>query len=181
MSHETEPAEPHVANWWHVGPEWAESPALGMLSITFVIFVAILVAVLRPRISLMLQGRAHDVKKAIEEATRAKEAAQLREREANAKLAALGDEMKKLRADFESQGKAELERLEKMAQDAAVRIAKDAEDTITAESERARTSLRAEAAKLALELAEERIKGALTSADDARLQKALVERLDRPA
>ena len=31
--------EPHVANWWGIGAKYAETPALGLLSITFLVFV----------------------------------------------------------------------------------------------------------------------------------------------
>lgn len=166
-----------VKNWWGVGTEHAESPALGLLSITFLAFLAVLVVALRKPLSIYLENRADTVKKAIDEATRAKDAAEARARDAEAKLAALGGEVKRLKADFEAQGRAEGERLEKLAHDAAARIAKDAEDTIAAESQRAQLTLRQEAARLAVELAEERIKGALTDADELRLQKSLVDEL----
>ena len=136
-----------------------------------------LVVALRKPLSIYLENRADTVKKAIDEARRAKDAAEARARDAEAKLAALGGEVKRLKADFEAQGQAEAERLEKLAHDAAARIARDAEDTIAAESQRAQLTLRQEAARLAVELAEERIKGALTDADELRLQKSLVDEL----
>lgn len=166
--------EPHVANWWGLGSQYAQSPALGFVTITFLIFVSALLWILKPRIRSLLEERAYNVRKAIEEAQRARADAEARARDAEAKLAALAGEMAKLRGEFELQGKTEMQRIEKMAGETAVRIAKDAEDTITAETERARQVLRAEAAKLALELAEERIRGALSGDDDTRLQKALI-------
>lgn len=170
--------EPHVANWWHVGSEYAGSPALGLLMITFVIFVVGLVVLVRPKLSVYLENRSDDVRKAIEEAQRARKAAEERARAAEQKLANLEGEMVRLKADFEAQGKAELERVEKLAQEAAARIARDAEDTINAERERAELALRTEAARLALDLAETRIRGALNADDDARLQRALVAGLE---
>ncbi|MBI1944897.1 MAG: ATP synthase F0 subunit B [Deltaproteobacteria bacterium] len=166
-----------VKNWWGVGAAYAESPALGLLSITFFAFLGVLVVALKKPLALYLENRADTVKKAIEEAKRARDAAEARARDAEAKLAALGGEVLRLKADFEAQGKAEAERLEKLAHDAAARIAKDAEDTIAAEAQRAQLVLRQEAARLALELAEERIKGALTDADEVRLHKSLVDEL----
>lgn len=166
-----------VKNWWGIGSEYAESPALGLLSITFVAFLAVLVIALKKPLAIYLENRADTVRKAIEEAKRAKEAAEARAREAEAKLAALDGEVRRLKSDFEAQGKAEAERLEKLAQDAAARIAKDAEDTIAAEAQRAQLLLQQEAARLALELAEERIRGALTGDDEMRLQKSLMDEL----
>jgi F-type H+-transporting ATPase subunit b len=171
----------HGINWWGVGQQYTEAPALGLLSITFVIFVAGLVWFVRPKLMTYLENRSDAVKKAIDEAKRAKEAAEARAKDAEMRLQNLEQETAKMRADFESQGKAEAERLEKLAQETAARIARDAEETIGAEADRARAALRAEAAKLALEMAEERIKAALNGNDDARLQKALVDGLNRPS
>ncbi len=173
--------EPHVANWWGLGSAHANEPALGFVMITFVVFVSALVWILKPRIRSLLEERSYNVRKAIEEAQRAHAAAEARARDAEAKLASLAGEMLKLRGEFEAQGQAEMQRIEKVAAETAVRIAKDAEDTIQAETERARTVLRSEAAKLALELAEQRIRQALSSDDDARLQKALIEGLSLAA
>jgi len=171
--------ESHAINFWSIGPEYAERPALGFLAITFVVFVVGLVWVLRPRVATLLENRSDAVRKAIDEAKRAKEAAEARARDAEQKLKNLEGETARLVKDFEEQGKAETERLEKMAHEAAARIAKDAEDTISAEAERARQMLRAEAAKLALEMAEEKIRAALSGADDTRLQKALIDGLEK--
>ncbi len=168
---------PHVANWWHMGAEYAETPALGYLAITFFVFVGLLVYFGARPLKEHLQTRADTVEKAIAEATKAKEAALARAREAEAKLAALDGEVKKMKADFEAQGKAEADRIEAAAADMAKKIAKDTEDMVTAEMERAREALRAEAAKLALQMAEDRIKKMLTAADDARLRGGLVKDL----
>lgn len=169
--------EPHVANWWHMGEAYAETPALGWLAITFLIFVAGIVYFVRRPLSSHLQTRADTVERAIAEATKAKEDAERRAREAEAKLAALDGEVRRMKADFTVQGKAEADRIEKTAADMAIKIAKDAEDTIGAETERARELLRAEASRLALQLAEERIKGMLSAADDDRLKKSLISDL----
>ena len=145
---------------------------------TFAVFAGGLLWIIKPRMANLLEERSYNVKKAIEEAQRARAAAEARALDAENRLASLGDETKRLRADFEIQGRAEMARIEKMAEETALRIAKDAEDTILAETERARQSLRAEASRLALELAEERIRAALSADDDTRLQKALIAGLD---
>jgi F-type H+-transporting ATPase subunit b len=169
---------PHVANWWGLGKEHANAPALGWMFVTFTTFAVFLLVVLRKPLTGYLESRSDEVKKAIEEAKRAKEQAEARARDAEQKLRALDTEITKMRADFEAQGKSEAERIEKLAQQSAQRIQKDAEDTINAERDRAMQQLRAEASRLALELAEQKIKGALSAADDTRLQQSLVEHLN---
>ena len=171
--------EAHVSNWFGIGPQYAETPALGFVIATFLIFAGGLVYFVRPKLMVHLENRSDDVRKAIEEATRAKDAAEARAREAEEKLARLADDMKQMKVDFEVQGKSELERLEKLAHQTAARIAKDAEDTIAAESVRAQQMLRAEAARLALDLAEQKIRTALSADDDVRLQAALVAGLEK--
>ena len=50
--------EPHVANWWGMGEQYANTPALGWLTITFLIFVGVLVFFGRPAIKRHLNTRA---------------------------------------------------------------------------------------------------------------------------
>lgn len=168
---------PHIANWWGIGEQYADTPALGWLTITFLIFVGVLVFFGRPAIKRYLENRADTVEKAIAEARRAKENAEKRAAEAEAKLAALAGEVDKMKAEFTAQGKLEAERIAAAADDMAKKIARDAEDTIVAETERAREALRVEAGKLALQMAEERIKGLLSAADDERLKTSLIQGL----
>ncbi len=170
---------PHLSdiNMWGMGEKYADMPALGWLTITFFIFVAVVVTFARKPLSTYLETRADTVERAIAEATRAKNDAERRARDAEAKLAALDTEVRAMKADFEAQGKADAERIEKAAAEMSLKIAKDAEDTIGAEIQRAREQLRAEASKLALALAEERIKGLLNDADDARLKTSLINDL----
>jgi len=177
-------AEHHEAhfsdiNWFGIGADHSDAPALGFVFVTFAVFAGALVFLIRPKLVVLLENRSDDVKKAIDEAKRAKDAAEARARDAEEKLANLANEMTRLKQDFEAQGKIEMERIEKMAHQTAARIAKDAEDTIAAEAVRAQHTLRAEAARLALELAEERIKGALSKEDDVRLHGSLLNGLEK--
>jgi F-type H+-transporting ATPase subunit b len=177
--------EPHVANVWGVGSEYSATPAIGLLAITFVIFVVVLafgipklgVPGVVPLLTKYLGIRADAIEQAMAEAKKAKEDAERRAKDAEQKLAALEGEVARMQADFEAQGKLEAERIQKAAGEMANKIAKDAEDTIAAELQRAREQLRAEASALALKLAEERIQKLLTPADDQKLKKSLIAEL----
>jgi F-type H+-transporting ATPase subunit b len=169
--------EPHIANVWGLGEKYADTPALGWLSITFAIFAFGLVRLAGPALKKHLVTRADTIEHAMAEAKKAKEDAERRAKDAEAKLAALEGEVARMQADFEAQGKLEAERIQKAAEEMAKKIAKDAEDTIGAETQRAREHLRAEASALALQLAEERIKKLLTPADDQKLTKTLISEL----
>ena len=167
---------PHVSNWWGMGEQYADTPALGWLTITFLIFVGVLVFFARPAIKRYLETRADVVEKAMAEARRAREDAERRAREAEAKLAALAGEVDKMKAEFTAQGQLEAQRIA-AADEMALKIGRDAEDTIGAETQRAMEALRVEASRLALQIAEDRIKSMLSSADDERLKGSLLQGL----
>lgn len=169
--------EPHVANWWGLGKEHQEAPALGWMSLTFLTFVGILVAWVRKPLAGFLENRSSEVRRALEEAQQAKAEAEARAAESEERLRKLDEEVAALKDDFRRRGEAELERLEAAAKSTSERIAKDAEDTISAEYEKARESLKAEGARLALELAEERIKGAVGNQDHDRLHQSFIQDL----
>lgn len=169
--------EPHVANWFGLGRQHQEAPALGWMMVTFAVFVAILVGWVRKPLGNYLEARSGEVRRALMEAQQAKAEAEARAAESEERLRKLDAEVAALTAEFRAQGEAELVRLEAAARATAERIAKDAEDTLAAESERAREALKAEAAKLALELAEARIRGAIADGDHQRLTQSFIQDL----
>jgi F-type H+-transporting ATPase subunit b len=174
--------EPHVANWFSVAPEVnAEAPALGWMMFTFAVFVFVVYRAAGRPFSNFLEARHSTVKNAIEEAQKAKAEAEKKQREYEDKLARLDDEVAKLRAEFETRGRAEIERLEAVGKSAAQRILKDAEATISAELKQAEVTLKAEASRLALEIAEEKIKAALSVADDVRMRQEFLKGLSESA
>ena len=116
---------------------------------------------------------------AIEEATQAKQEAEQNARLYEDRMSKLDDEIEQLRADFATQGQSELERIEKSAETAAVKIQKDTEATIEAELQKAIGELQAETAKIAYSLAADKLEKSLTTADQTRLEDAFLEDLNR--
>jgi F-type H+-transporting ATPase subunit b len=169
--------EPHVANWWGVGAEHSDAPALGLLTITFLIFVGGLIFSVRGPLANFLEARAHDIKAAIEEASRAKADAEAKAAEYEKRLAALDTEIDDLRRDFEKQGEAERTRLEKAGKALAARIAADTEATVQAEVARARQTLQQDAALAAVGLAEKKVRELLAADDEKNLNQGFVQSL----
>lgn len=169
--------EPHVANWFGLGSQHQQTPALGWMMFTFAVFVTLLFVWARRPLARHLESRSAGIRKALEEAQQARADAEARAAETEARLAQLDAEVAALKEEFRNQGQAEFARLEETARAAAARIAKDAEDTIQAETARARESLKAEGARLALGLAEERIARAMAPADQQRLAQAFIHDL----
>ena len=167
---------PHVANWWTLTGR-PDAPALGWLSITFVIFVAGLIVLLRKPINKYLASRSDEVKLALEEAKEAKAKAEARAREYQERVAKLDDEIAALKNDFRTRGENEMKRLEESGEKSAARLLKDAKDTIAAESERAQSALKTEASRLAIELAEKRIQERLKTSDHKHLTTSFLSDL----
>lgn len=173
--------EPHVQNWWDMlGEQNAEAPAIGWLSITFFLFLFIVWRGVRRPLTSYLEARSDEVKNALEEARIAQAEAEARAQEYEDRLARLDDEIDAMKAEFKSQGEAEVKRLEQAGKHAAARIQKDAEDTIAAEYERAQQALKAEAAKIALDLAERDIRAGISAGDLGRLEQTFLDDMGSP-
>ena len=63
------PHTPEV-NWWGLGGEYSEAPAMGWLLITFVIFVYVMARVIKKPLASYLETRSKDIQKAVEEAAK---------------------------------------------------------------------------------------------------------------
>jgi len=178
---------PHVANWFSLPiinidlNESIKAPALFWLFVTFAIYIGIIAYVMYKKMPGFLLNRSELIRHAIEEATQAKQEAEQNARLYEDRMSKLDDEIEQLRSDFATQGQSELERVEKSAETAAVKMQKDTEATIEAELHKAIAELQTETAKLAYSLATDKLEKSLTTADQARLEDAFLEDLNRQA
>jgi F-type H+-transporting ATPase subunit b len=117
---------------------------------------------------------AESIAEKIAEGTRAREAAEQRKREAEAKLAQLDQEIEQMRAAAKRDSEAELQRLRAMAREDAQRIETSAQSEIAAAERASRVELKALAARLTVERAESLLKAELDPASDAALLRAFI-------
>lgn len=110
----------------------------------------------------------------IAEGARAREAAEQRKRDVQAKLARLDEEVEQMRAAAKRDSEAEIQRLRAMARDDAQRIDRAAQAEIAAAERASRLELKALAARLTVERAESLLKTELDPANDAALVRAFV-------
>jgi F0F1-type ATP synthase membrane subunit b/b' len=115
----------------------------------------------------------------VAEGAKAREAAEERRREIEAKLAGLDKEIEEMRTAAKRDSKAEIQRLRAMARDDAERIEKAAQAEITAAERAARLELKALTARLTVERAEMLLKQQLDPETDAALFRTFVGELGR--
>ena len=120
---------------------------------------------------------AESIAQKIAEGARARQAAEKRRREIEAKMAGLDQEIAQMRAEAKRDADAEAQRLRAIAREEAERIEQAAEAEIAAAERAARLELKALTARFALERAEELLRRELNAKTDATLVQTFVEEL----
>lgn len=123
------------------------------------------------------RGSAEAIAERIAEGTRAREAAEERRREIEAKLAGLDQEIEQMRAQAKHDSEAELQRLRAMSRDDAQRIEAAAQAEVAAAARACRMELKALGARLTVERAESQLREELDAESDAALFRAFVSDL----
>lgn len=155
-------------NWWDFGN--AEAPALGWYIITFVIFVALLIHFVRKPLKVYLEARALDIKNAIDEAKKAKEEANAKMAGYESRLAALDEEIKKLKSEFVTRGEQEKANFEKSAAHLAQQITKEAEENLVFEVRHALSVLKTNMADAVVAQAKAQLEASKDRATEAALR-----------
>ena len=145
--------------------------------INFVILAVGVYLVWTKSISGLLSRRGSEIKNAIEEARKAKDAADRNAAEYREKLAILDSRVAEIHNELKLEGEAEKARI--IAESARSAESLKAQAKIAAEQEikKARIEIREEAARLAVQLAEEILKKELSPADQERLVKGYLNNL----
>jgi F-type H+-transporting ATPase subunit b len=129
----------------------------------------------------LFHNRAEAVANAIAEATRLREEAEARLREAEAKLAGLEREIAALRAEARREGAAEADRIRALARYEAEKIARAAQLEIQVAERAVRMELKAAGARLAIDRAESLLRGEITPQAESALFRGFVRDLERSA
>jgi F-type H+-transporting ATPase subunit b len=149
-----------------------------MKFINFAVLAGILFYFLRKPVSQGLADRRESIRKELEEALQAKEAAQAKYREYQARVANLEAEVRQLQADFKAEGERQQARIVADAEKAAQTIRRQAEAAADTEVKRASDELRAEAADLAVRLAEQILAKAYTSEDQKKAVALTIQNIE---
>jgi len=152
---------------------------LVMKFINFAILAGILFYFLRKPVSQGLADRRESIKKELEEALQAKEVAEAKYQEYQAKVANLEVEIRQLQADFKAEGERQQARIIADAEKASQGIRRQAEAAANTEVKRAADELRAEAAELAVRLAEAILAKAYTTEDQKKAVELTIQNIER--
>ncbi len=145
----------------------------------FAILVTILgVAAWKADLKGLIAGRSANIKASIEEARKAREAAETALAEVQAKLDSKDSQIAEMVSVSESGGAKERDRLIAEGERLSKLIVEQARVNIDLELRQAKDELKREAANLALELAEQKISKSLTAEDQAALFEEALKRLE---
>ena len=144
--------------------------------INFVILAVGVYLVWTKAISGLLTRRGSEIKNAIEEAQKAKDAADRNAAEYREKISVLDSKVAEIHNELKLEGEAEKTRI--IAESAKSAEALKAQAKVVAEQEikKARIEIREEAARLAVQLAEDILKKELSPADQERLRKGYLNK-----
>ncbi|HLC19027.1 MAG TPA: ATP synthase F0 subunit B [Thermodesulfobacteriota bacterium] len=145
--------------------------------INFVILAVGLYLVWAKVIKKALEKKGEEIKKAMDDAREAKEAAEKRALEYRAKLSDLEKSIAAIAEELRLEGEAEKKKIIAEATSAAVRLAEQARITVEQELIKARIEIRREVAELAARMAGEILSRELKPEDQERLIKEYVSRM----
>ena len=145
--------------------------------VNFLILIVLLQRFLYKPLTQFLATRADGIKRSLEEAKAAREAATKAQQEYEARIAATRREAAALRESAVREVEEERQRLLKVSRDEAARLLTEAKAQIEQEVKRAKAELRAEVVGLSLGVAERLIGRSLTTDDDRRLAEQVVQEI----
>lgn len=137
--------------------------------INFALMVGLLAYFVTKPIRKGLKERREEIAKTLDDAEQARQSAEARYQEYQAKLARATEEIAGIAEAIKREGEVERDKILAAAKEQASKIERDAENKAAGMVARARAELREEASRLAVELAENLLKEKITAADQERL------------
>ncbi len=164
----------------HEAPH-ADMAGLIRHGINLLILFGILYWALKGPLSDFLKFRKSEVKEQLEASAKAKEAAEARFAELNARLENFESELDELKDRVRTDAENERKTLVSNAERAAASMEEAAQRTIEEELRRARAELKAEAVELSVQIAEDLLTKNITDDDQARLTGDYLNRVEETA
>ena len=147
--------------------------------VNFGILAGILFYFLRKPVSQSLADRREDIRRELEDARQAKDAAEAKLKEYQERVSNLEQDVRRIQEDFRAEGQRQRERIVAEAVNAVEAMRRQTETAGANEVKRALDELRAEAADLAVQLAEEMLAKAYTAEDQRKAVKLTIENIEK--
>lgn len=160
-------------------PEQKMSPAFFWLLVNFAIVLFLLRSMAVPKLKRFAEKRHYDIKDALEESAKLKQAAEKELATFDAKLDKVQDEADKLTTDIRESAKAERERVIAEAQEQAKAAEKAANQQIQADRNAAKMILQQEIAGEAIAIASKKVKDNANAQDNAALVDNFIASLEK--
>jgi F-type H+-transporting ATPase subunit b len=148
--------------------------SIGWHAVNLTLLVVVIFLLVRRPARDAIRNRALHVRRAIEEANKARDAARAQAQELEGRLADFQTQMDRMRQEVRADALKERQLILDQADRDAEAVLVSAERAIHDEAARARRGLQQEAAKLAIELADEILRKQVTPVDHARLSEDLL-------
>lgn len=158
----------------HEGPSWFN---FTWRVVNFTILIGVLYWLLGKKVKEFFAGRREGIQKALAEAVTAREEAQRKFQEYDAKLTKATGEIEQISEVIKSQGSAEKERLIEDAKKASEKMREDARARMEQEFSKASRELQMEAVRLSTRMAEELLKKNIRTDDHEALVKDYIEKV----
>jgi F-type H+-transporting ATPase subunit b len=143
---------------------------LAWRTLNFALLAALVIWIIKKfKVGQLLADRRAGIEKALQEAVKAREAAEKKYAEYSDKLSRATKEIDEIYASIKKEGELEKERIIAEAKASAEKIKQQAEQTAAREVLKARAELQAEAARLAVQLAEQTLREKVGKDDQNRL------------
>lgn len=165
-------------NWWGLGADYSESPALGWLSLTFILFVSILVKFLKKPLSEYLATRSDEIKKIIEENAREKAKNEEIFKSYEQKIASLSLEIEQMKKEYADIALKEQEEIISKAKIMADKMRLDMQSSMKTSLEIAKKNLAHEVMQKAMSNACEHIAKNQEEFDEA-FKKDFINKIDK--
>lgn len=160
--------------------EASRNPGTGLLLkfLNFAILIGILFYFLRKPISQGLADRQQNIRRELEEALQAKQAAEAKLLDMKQRVAGLEQEVQRIHQGFQAEGARQREHIADDARLAAQSIRQHAEAAGANEVKRALDELRSEVAQLSLQLAAQKLAKAYTPEDQKKAFRAMAQAIE---
>jgi len=158
------------------GPDWVN---FGWRVLNFAVIAGVLYWLLADKVKSFFGGRREDIQTALEEARRAKEAAERKFEEYSAKLDKATEEIEGVYEVIRAQGLAEKEKILEDARKAAEKMKEDTQARIEQELKKASHQLRMEAVQLSVQVAEDILRRNVTPEDHENMVKDYLDKVVR--